>query len=163
MIQENSNVSVKCTWALCSSCFGLFGGFPGGTSGKEFTYQCRRCKKWEFIAWAGEIPWRGAWQPTLVFLPGNPMVRAAWWAIVRGVSKSQTWPSDLACTHVCASSSYLLLWLTWATVEKPVSSVLIRAIIIFTLLDHSVQQRILGVWIEIKIGSHLAGLPTRTA
>ena len=33
-------------------------------------------------------------QPTQVFLPGNPMDRGAWWAIVCGVIKSQTWLSD---------------------------------------------------------------------
>ena len=43
-------------------------GFPGGTSGKESTCQCRRCK---FDPWFGKIPWRRAWQPTPVFLPGE--------------------------------------------------------------------------------------------
>ena len=46
-------------------------GFPGGTSGKEPTCQCRRCKRCEFDSWARKIPWRRAWQPTLVFLPGE--------------------------------------------------------------------------------------------
>ena len=26
----------------------------------------------EFNPWVGKIPWRMAWQPTLVFLPGEP-------------------------------------------------------------------------------------------
>ena len=30
--------------------------------------QCRR--PW-FDSWVGKIPWRSAWQPTLVFLPGE--------------------------------------------------------------------------------------------
>ena len=46
-------------------------GFPGGTSGKEPTCQCRRCKRHGFDPWVGKIPWRRVWQPTLVFLPGE--------------------------------------------------------------------------------------------
>ena len=40
-------------------------------SGKEFTCQCRRRKRWWFDPWIGKIPWRREWQPTLVFLPGE--------------------------------------------------------------------------------------------
>ena len=43
-------------------------GFPGGASGKESTCQCRRHKRGGFNPWVGKIPWRKAWQPTLVFL-----------------------------------------------------------------------------------------------
>ena len=46
-------------------------GFPGGTSGKEPTCQCRRHKRHRFDPWVGKIPWRRAWQPTPVFLPGE--------------------------------------------------------------------------------------------
>ena len=45
--------------------------FPGGTSGKEPAYQCRRHKGCVFDPWVGKIPWRKARQPTLVFLPGE--------------------------------------------------------------------------------------------
>ena len=45
--------------------------FPGGTSGKEPTCQCRRHKRQGFTLWVGKIPWRRAWQPTPVFLPGE--------------------------------------------------------------------------------------------
>ena len=37
-----------------------------------------------------DIPWRREWQPTPVFLLGNPMDRGAWWAAVHGVAKRQT-------------------------------------------------------------------------
>ena len=33
-------------------------GFPGGTSGKEPTCQCRRHKRHWFEPWVGKIPWR---------------------------------------------------------------------------------------------------------
>ena len=46
-------------------------GFPGGASGKEPACQCRRCKRNRFNPWVGKAPWRRAWQPTPVFLPGE--------------------------------------------------------------------------------------------
>ena len=45
--------------------------FPGGTSGKEPTCPCRRHKRRGFNPWVRKIPWRRAWQPTPVFLPGE--------------------------------------------------------------------------------------------
>ena len=41
-------------------------GFPSGTSGKELT-----CRRYEFSPRFGKTPWRRAWQPTPVFLPGD--------------------------------------------------------------------------------------------
>ena len=38
-------------------------------SGKESSCQCRRCR---FNPWVETIPWRRKWQPTSVFLPGEP-------------------------------------------------------------------------------------------
>ena len=46
-------------------------GFPGGASGKEHACQCRRQKRRGFDPWVGKVPWRRAWQPTPVFLPGE--------------------------------------------------------------------------------------------
>ena len=46
-------------------------GFPGGVSGKEPAGQCRRCKRHMFDPWVMKIPWRRAWLPTPVFLPGE--------------------------------------------------------------------------------------------
>ena len=34
--------------------------------------------------------WRRKWQPTPVFLPGEPRDRGAWWAAVYGVTQSRT-------------------------------------------------------------------------
>ena len=33
--------------------------------------QCRRHKRHRFSPWVGKTPWRRAWQPTWVFLPGE--------------------------------------------------------------------------------------------
>ena len=46
-------------------------GSPGGVSGKETTYQCRRHKRLRFDPWVRKISWMKAWQPTSVFLPGG--------------------------------------------------------------------------------------------
>ena len=46
-------------------------GFPGGSSGKELSSQCRRHKRCQFNPWVRKIAWRRAWQPTPVFLPGE--------------------------------------------------------------------------------------------
>ena len=46
-------------------------GFPGGTSGKELTRQCRSCKRLRFDPWVRKIPWRRTWQPTQRFLTGE--------------------------------------------------------------------------------------------
>ena len=45
--------------------------FPGGASGKEPTYQCRRHKRHGLDPWVGKSPWRRAWQPIPLFLPGE--------------------------------------------------------------------------------------------
>ena len=47
-------------------------GFQGGASGKEPACQCRRYKRPGLNPWVWKIPWRRAWQPTPVFLPGEP-------------------------------------------------------------------------------------------
>ena len=52
--------------AVCS-----FLGFPGGASGKEPACPCRRPRRRGFNPWVGKIPWRRAWTPTPVFLPGE--------------------------------------------------------------------------------------------
>ena len=49
-------------------------GFPGGASGKEPAYQCRRHK----------------WQPTLVFLPTESPWTGAWRATVHRVTELDT-------------------------------------------------------------------------
>jgi len=49
----------------------LHTGFPGGASGKESACQCRRHRRRQFDPWVRKIPWRRAWQPIPVFLPGK--------------------------------------------------------------------------------------------
>ena len=67
-------------------------GFPGDTSGKELTCQCRRHKKCRFDLWAGKIQ-GGEGNGNLLQYSclENPMDRGAWRATVHRVAKSQTW------------------------------------------------------------------------
>ena len=48
-----------------------YSDFPAHASGKEPACQCMRHKRHGFDTWVGKIPWKGAWQPTLVFLPAE--------------------------------------------------------------------------------------------
>ena len=49
----------------------VFLGFPAGASDKESSCQCRGPDRHGFEPSVGKVPWRGAWQPTPVFLPGG--------------------------------------------------------------------------------------------
>ena len=56
---------------------GLLGGFPGGTSGKELPYQCRRHKRHGFDPWVGKIPGEGNGNFLQYSCLENPMDRRA--------------------------------------------------------------------------------------
>ena len=69
-------------------------GFPNGSANKEYAYNAGDTGS---VLGSGRIPWRRAWQPTPVFLPGDkntlscpPVDREAWRAMVQSVAKSQT-------------------------------------------------------------------------
>ena len=65
-------------------------GFSAGASGKEPAYQCR-----SLIPGSGRFPWRRAWQPTPVFLPGefhgqrSLVGQSLGWQRVRHVKKAE--------------------------------------------------------------------------
>ena len=72
---------------------------PGGTTGEEPACQCRRHNRCGFDPWVRKIPWRRAWKPTPVFLPGQShgqrsLVGYSPW----GHRVRHDW-SNLACTH----------------------------------------------------------------
>ena len=66
-------------------------GFPEGSDGKESASNAEDAgdlgsgrRRSGFIPQVENIPWRKKWQPTPVFLLGNPMDRGAWQATVLG-------------------------------------------------------------------------------
>ena len=75
--------------------------FPGGTSGKEPTCQCRRHKRHRFDPWVGKFPWRRTWESTPAFVPENPMDRGPWQATVHRIAESDT-------TEVTTHNIYVL-------------------------------------------------------
>ena len=96
---------IKCEeWAQCAR--GQFNESYLVPTGKEPTCQCRTCKRCGFDPWVGKIPWRRAWQPTPVFLPGEHSslrteepgeLHGA--RGVHGVAKSQTWLKWFSMEH----------------------------------------------------------------
>ena len=61
------------SWGMCFIWENLVisQGLPGGASGKELGCQCRRHRRHWLNPWVRKMPWRKAWQPTPVFLPGE--------------------------------------------------------------------------------------------
>ena len=88
-------------------------GFPGGSVGKEFTCQCRKC---EFYPWVRKIPWRRKWQPTPIFLPGKSHGQRSLEATVQGGARVK---HDL----VTKPPPPLLTYLKFTLLNKVYSSV----------------------------------------
>ena len=73
-----------CRWSLLI----LQTRLPWWLSDKESAWYAGdhlQCKRHGFNPWVRKIPWRRTWQPTPVFLPGNPMDRGAWHTAVHGI------------------------------------------------------------------------------
>ena len=60
------------------------------------TCQCRRNKRCQFDPWVRKIPWRRAWQPTPVFLPGEFHGQRSMAGYSPWGHKEWTWMSDWA-------------------------------------------------------------------
>ena len=69
--------------SVCAQLDLLF-GLSRWLRGKESSCQCRRH---EFNPWVRKIPWRRKWQPTPVFLLGNPWTEKACGATLHGVTR----------------------------------------------------------------------------
>ena len=66
-------------------------GFPGGSDSKESAYNAGDLGS---IPGSGRSPGEGNGYPLQYSCLENPMDRGAWWAIVHGVTESQTQLSD---------------------------------------------------------------------
>ena len=80
-------------------------GLPRWLRGKKSACQCRRCKRCGFDPWVWKIPWRRAWQPTPVFLPGKSHGQRSLVGYSPWVVKSQTPLSNWAHVHNMAIRS----------------------------------------------------------
>ena len=71
---------------------------------KEPTCHCRRHKRHRFKPWVGKIPWRRAWQPTPVLLPGeSPWRKEPGGLQYIGLRRVRHCWSDLAPKNSCHS------------------------------------------------------------
>ena len=59
------------SWSLHVFIQAIEGNWASQVAGKEPACQLRRLKRHGFAPWVRKIPWRRAWQPTPVFLPGE--------------------------------------------------------------------------------------------
>ena len=84
----------------------IYTGFPGTTSSKEPTCQCRRCKRHGFDPWVRKIPRKRACNPLQYSCLENPLERGVWRATVRSVIQNQTklkWlsmPDTTICIYI---------------------------------------------------------------
>ena len=86
------------------------GQYPG--EGKDYTLQyeclriCLHCRRLRFDSWVRKIPWRRAWQPIPVFLPGEFHGQRS----LAGYRPLGHNKSDVAkaTEHVCIHSAYKL-------------------------------------------------------
>ena len=90
-VSQRSN-SAQSAQAAVVKYQGLCGlrGSPGGASGKGPVCQGRRHNRLGFDPWVKKIPWRRAWQPTPVFLPGESHGQRSLTSYRPRVAKSRT-------------------------------------------------------------------------
>ena len=87
---------------------------------KEPACQCRRLERHGSDPWVGKIPWRRAWQPTPVFLPGESVDRGAWQATVHSVAEGWGQLKQLSMHILEAGSPKSKCqqgWFTWKTLS----------------------------------------------
>ena len=59
------------------------------------------------------LHWRRKWQPTPVFLPGEPQGQGAWWATIYGVAQSRTRLKLLSSSSSRDKSSWFHVCIPW--------------------------------------------------
>ena len=89
-------------WQWFSNNLSHFWGFPGGTSCKEPTYQCRRHGR--DVGSISELGRSGGGHgnPLQYSCLENPMDRGAWWATVHNIMTEATWHAR-TCTRALLS------------------------------------------------------------
>ena len=82
--------------------------------------------------WVGKIPWRRKWQPTPVFLPGEPHGQRSLEATVHGVAKSRTRLKRIHFTSHLQLPSHSnrprLIWLSYFPFERNRQNLLLWSI-----------------------------------
>ena len=95
LFKANVFTGTKSQWKELLVVSGLYSvpadlsGLPRWLIGWRICLQCRRRRKCGFDPWVEKIPWRRAWQPIPVYLPGESR-EWAWWTIIHSVTKLDT-------------------------------------------------------------------------
>ena len=110
-------------------------GFPGGTSGKEPSCQCRRQKRCGFDPWVWKIPGGGHENSPQCSSLESPLDRGAWWATVHRVPKKWTWLKRLNThTHTHTHTHTLMFRSFYTNVSLKTASSLTLLGTVFPLL-----------------------------
>ena len=118
MILENSSfVSFLLVKQLL---FFFYDNFPSGSQGKESS--CNVETQVRSLGWE-DPPWKREWQPTPVFLPGNPTDGGAWQATVHGVAKH--WVTSTFTFH-CTFNDCIVIFVEKMVLMEPPSWTAIR-------------------------------------
>ena len=102
----------------------------------------------------GKIPRKRAWRSIAVFLPGELQNRGAWWIIVHGATKSQTWlkqlsmPTRISTSPRSETSLSFAIPIPWSS---PILSILLTC---FKTTLVSILTAVFLSWVAI----YLAGL-----
>ena len=103
-----SDVSISINTVNMVSCSLATSWFPRRLRGKESACQCRRCM---FNLWVRKTPWKRAWQPTPVFLPGGfHGQRSLGGCAVHGVAESETVEHSTVAAHPSLSCFQIQRW-----------------------------------------------------
>ena len=116
-------------------------GFPGGSHSKRIRLQCGRPG---FNSWVEKIPWRRAWQPTPVFLPGEP----PWKEEPYGLQ----FTGSQRVRHNWATKYTQMIWLEWNSTWKSLLNVVFKRVLHFLLTSNVYDEvRIKVILMLMKI------------
>ena len=119
-------------------------GFPGGTSGKELSCQCRRHKRCSSIPGSGRSPWGGNGSPLQYSCLDSPVDRGAWRAAVLVVAGSDTTEvTEPTPTHRFSDMIAIVKLINVASSHSCLISLVMRAPEIYHLSRLSVFSRVL--------------------
>ena len=102
---------------ICNILYMCICGLPQWLSSKRIHLPCRSHRRHGFDPWVKKSPWRRAWQPTPVFLPGESHGQRSLVGYNHRVVKSQTWPSDLSHMPHTGSAEWLLTPMNYRSEE----------------------------------------------
>ena len=105
-----------------------------------------------FDPWVGKIPWRRAWQPTPIFLPGNSMDRGPWrLQFIGSQLKSRTQLKRLNISKV--GWFWGMIWGRWCSLGEELLNIKTPVKIHPNLKWAWIHERILDFIFGIKIKS----------